>query len=158
MEQILFQCAYQKVFDILYEKVEEFGIPLKEPTLVLGDFEMAVINAVISCFGEDILRLCFFHLCQSVYRHIQGNGLQTSYNDPDDRSIKAAAHQLCALAFVPPEDVIRVFLKFAPTVPESFEPIIAYFEVNFKSKIVFLYLKILNLFVTAKLHSKTSPR
>lgn len=103
---------------------------------------MAIINAVMSCFGEDILRLCFFHLNQSVYRHIQASGLQALYNDPDDRSIRTAAHMLCVLAFVPPHDMIRVFLKFALTVPEFFQPIIEYFEVSNNIRLFFQLLKI----------------
>lgn len=125
---------------------------------MISDFEMAIINAVIGCFGEEIVRLCYFHLNQSVYRHVQEKGLQTLYNDPDDRSIKTAAHMLCALAFVPPDDVITVFLKFAPTVPAAFRPIIEYFEVSLNIRLFFMINVYMNFFFAAQLYQKKGQR
>ena len=65
---------------------------------------MALINSVKLKFGNNI-SACFFHLRQCVYRHLQTEGLQIQYNNPNYCSIKQAAQAMCALAFVPVEDV-----------------------------------------------------
>lgn len=38
---------------------------------------------------------------------------------------------MCALAFVKPEDVERVFLIFVDSIPDAFQPVATYFEVVF---------------------------
>ena len=74
------------------------------------------------------LLACFFHLKQTVFRRVQAEGLQAAYNDPDDRSIKEAAQMICALAFVPVEDVEKAFDIFVDRAPEAFMEVADYFE------------------------------
>ena len=95
------------------------------------DFELAIINALKETFAIEIIRLCLFHLCQSVYRRIQAEGLEQKYKDEVDNSIREAARCMCALAFVPPQDVADIFDKFYDQVPEDFLPIADYFEINY---------------------------
>ena len=78
----------------------------------MSDSEFGIINAVKAHFGDDVVSLCLFHLYQSVYCKNQEFGLQTQYQDEDDASIREAARSMCALDFVPPEDVLRVFDAF----------------------------------------------
>ena len=87
----------------------ESGINIIYPQTIMSDFELAIINAVRTHFGRNIIRLCLFHLCQSVYRRIQQEGLLRQYGDETDSSIRDAARTMCALAFVPPDDVAIVF-------------------------------------------------
>ena len=77
------------------------------------------------------IKLCFFHLKQNVFRRIQSEGLQGRYNDPEDRTIKLAAAKLCALSFVPPDEVPEVFSGLCNDIPDDFLPIADYFEVNY---------------------------
>lgn len=125
------ESSYIKIFEIVIAKARDFGICINMPAWVMTDFELGLINAVKKTIGDDRIRLCFFHLCQSVYRHIQSEGLQALYNDPDDRSIKTACHMLCALAFVPPDDVIKHFETLEEDIPDQVLPIADYLEVNY---------------------------
>ena len=63
--------TYTKVFQVTTEFATEAGIQIRNPTTVISDFEMAIINAAKSRFDKDIIRVCLFHLCQNVYRKIQ---------------------------------------------------------------------------------------
>lgn len=47
---------------------------------VVGDFEAAVWKAVRQVLPHVQMRGCSFHWSQSVWRHIQGLGLQSAYN------------------------------------------------------------------------------
>jgi len=47
---------------------------------VVGDFEAAVWKAVRHVLPHVQMRGCSFHWSQSVWRHIQGLGLQSAYN------------------------------------------------------------------------------
>ena len=96
----------------------------------MTDFELCIINAVQSVFG-DIARACFFHLQQRIYRRVQHEDLQQAHNDPNDKSVKVAAQMLCALAFVPVDDINDVFENLMEELPESFLHIAEYFEVNY---------------------------
>lgn len=59
-------------------------------------------EAAIKSYG-NVVKACLFHLSQSVYRHVQSEGLQKKY--AEDADIRDGVHMLCALAFVPVEDV-----------------------------------------------------
>ena len=76
----------------------------------------------------DIVLTCFFHLRQTVFRHIQAEGLQIAYNNRNDRSIKHAAQKMCALAFVPVKDVVKCFDVLKHDLPDTFLPIAQYLE------------------------------
>ncbi|XP_051173358.1 uncharacterized protein LOC127289462 [Leptopilina boulardi] len=96
----------------------------------MTDFEVAIINAVIAIFG-NIVHCCLFHLCQSVFRRVQFEGLQGQYNNENDRSIKAATQMLCALAFVPHENVSEHFDTLMEDIPDDFICVADYFEVTY---------------------------
>ena len=68
--------AYTKVLEVTLAYAENAGIRINFHQTVMSDFEIAIINATKTHFGEDVIRLCLFHLCQSVYRHVQSTGLQ----------------------------------------------------------------------------------
>lgn len=110
------------------QKLEELECPL--PVHIMVDFELAIINAAMENFMDALIEACLFHLSQSCFRHVQAEGLQAHCNDPNDSSIRDAARQMCALAFVPVADVVRVFLLFEQGVPRLFKPVTKYFEVN----------------------------
>lgn len=122
------EAAYRKVFEVTLSAAQSFEIPYEIPFYVMCDFEIAIINAILSTIG-DVIRACFFHLCQSIWRRIQADGLAAAYNDPQDRSIRDAARKLCALAFVPLHDVESVFLEFKASAPQNFGPVTDYFQV-----------------------------
>lgn len=107
----------------------------------MSDFELGIINAIISNFGE-IVAACLFHLRQNAFRRIQHEGLQRQYNDQNDDSIKQATYMMCALAFVPTAEVPRVFDILVDHLPEAFLPVAEWFEVQLKMKrLTFLHAK-----------------
>ena len=59
---------------------------------------------------------------------MQEVGLQTLYNDPEDREIKIGTHMLLALAFVPPDDVQDAFRELQPTLRDELKPVVKYFK------------------------------
>ena len=97
----------------------------------MSNFELGIINAVKAHFGDDVVSLCFFHICQIFYRKIQEFYLQTQYQDEDDTSIRETARSLGASAFVPSEDVLRVFDAFYDCIPDAFIPVADYFETTY---------------------------
>ena len=123
--------AYSKVIEETLLSAEEWGIRANQPSSVMTDLEMGIINAVKQHLPPESIRLCLFHLCQSVYRKIQTEGLQEQYGDKDDTSLREASKSMCALAFVPPEDVVDVFDTLYNELPEEFLPVANYFEVNY---------------------------
>lgn len=118
--------AYTKVIEVTLSYASNAGVRVHHPQTVMNDFEVAIINSVVIHFGEDVIRLCLFHLCQSVYRKVQAEGLQQRYYDNAD--IRNAMHTMCALAFVPPDDVGHVFDLFYDKIPQEFAVIADYFE------------------------------
>ncbi|KAB0801401.1 hypothetical protein PPYR_01533 [Photinus pyralis] len=78
-----------------------------QPQTIMTDFEVAMINAIRIEFPQTIHRGCFFHLCQSIFRHIQENGLKREYERNPE--VALTLKLLPALAFVPPQDVIPAF-------------------------------------------------
>ena len=46
---------------------------------VMIDFEIAVMNSIITVFPRAEIKGCFVHLCQNVYRKVQALGLQQIY-------------------------------------------------------------------------------
>lgn len=98
------------------------------PGTVMSDLEVAIINATTENMPFSEISLCFFHLKKAMYRHVQSLGLAGAYNDPHDRSLKIFIHKLAALAFVPPDDVMKLFKRLKREAPAHAARFIEYFE------------------------------
>ncbi|KAK3929190.1 FLYWCH-type zinc finger-containing protein 1 [Frankliniella fusca] len=122
------QVSYTTVLEVVLDKCRAARIPEPEPTTVVSDFELGIINAVATVFPDADLRLCFFHLGQSVFRQVQDAGLQVASRDPDDRSVKEGVHELLSLAFVPPADVEGVLAELREVIPDTLLNIVDYFD------------------------------
>lgn len=120
--------SYRAVLRAVADKCVELGFAAPCPRSIMSDFELAIINSVKQVYPQSTILLCFFHLSQSVWRHLQSIGLQVAYNDPENREVKNGFSQLLALAFVPAEDVSRVFNMLKPTLPQSMEELAKYFD------------------------------
>ncbi|KAL7295781.1 hypothetical protein TKK_0010832 [Trichogramma kaykai] len=113
---------------IIFTTRENLKVLFRSP-LWKSDFELAIINAAAE-FGGTV-RLCLFHLCQSVYRFLCEVGLQSAYKDSKNDSVRTALRMMCALAFVPVDDVEKVFdlFKEQEELPEVFRiKVVPYFE------------------------------
>lgn len=62
------ESTYIRVLEAIKDKAEQFQVNFPEPETVVSDFELAIINAVKAVFPHATLRLCFFHLGQSIWR------------------------------------------------------------------------------------------
>jgi len=62
---------------------------------------------------------------------VQDEGLQTAYNDPDDRTLKEFFHSLLSLGFVPLDYVEAAYDALSDDIPEEGLPVAVYFEENY---------------------------
>lgn len=123
--------AYTKVFEVILSQAQKYGLRVQLPQAVMSDFELAIINAIKTHLNPNSVHLCFFHLCQNVFKKIISEGLKVKYMDENDSSIRDAARSMCALAFVPVQDVLSLFDALYEEMPDDFLPIADYFEVTY---------------------------
>ena len=62
--------SYSTVLRKTVSAAERFHVRIQHPQTVISDFELAIISAVKNVFSIESIRLCLFHLCQSMYRRI----------------------------------------------------------------------------------------
>lgn len=126
------QEAYATVLRAVKNAATRYGVPILRPPRMMMDFEVAQKNAAEEVYRnrreDPEVKYCFYHLGQSVYRHVQDEGLRRQYNNPDNRSIKEATHMLLSLAFVPLDDLEASFDLLVDEVPLMFLPVTSYFE------------------------------
>ncbi|XP_068218549.1 uncharacterized protein [Palaemon carinicauda] len=82
----------------MFEMVKSL-VPNLRPECIHCDFEQAVIGAMTECFPGVQIKGCFFHLAQSMQRHIAAVEATRQYNSDPDFSLKAK--MILALVFVP---------------------------------------------------------
>ncbi|KAF5281724.1 hypothetical protein FQR65_LT14564 [Abscondita terminalis] len=102
--------------------------PIVSPISILMDFELAMMNGVRDAFPESIIKGCFFQFSQSVFRHIQTEGLQRRYEMEPEFAL--TMRMLPALAFVPAGNVINVFEQLCEenVIPPEAQGVLDYFE------------------------------
>ncbi|RWS20639.1 uncharacterized protein B4U80_09577, partial [Leptotrombidium deliense] len=123
------ESTYDNLFAALIAKA-----PALNPSTIMTDFEVAAQNAFRSFFPNCIIRGCFFHFCQAIYRKIKGcNDIQQLYEDISNVDNALYIRQIAALAFVPEEDVLSSFQSliqsdFFAQHEQTLLPLIDYFE------------------------------
>jgi hypothetical protein len=80
--------------------------PQLSPKSIMFDFEKGAMNAAKCVFPSVDIKGCF-HLCQSIWRQIQSNGLQSKYSNDSDFALNL--RKLAALAYIPENDVLSAF-------------------------------------------------
>ena len=76
---------------------------------------------------ETVVKCCFFHLTQNVWRKVQAAGMQADYSQDEELAIRI--RQLPALAFAHPYDVHQLFAEVAQQLPMSqATELVLYFE------------------------------
>ena len=72
---------------------------------------------------------CFYHLCSNVWKHLQQLGFQQRYNED---IIALHFRVLCALAFLPPNDVVQGFDELVDLIRTNYnndvEDLLEHFE------------------------------
>ncbi len=92
------QETYQRVFQLLEKVRVNLQLDLL-PSLLVSDFELAIMNAARSIFPSASIKGCYFHFCQAILRKIQELGLQVEYKENQElRSFvrKTATPGFCA--------------------------------------------------------------
>ena len=93
------------------------------------DFEQACIRALPVVFPNVTVIGCLFHLCKSVYRRVQTDGLQQQYIDQE--AFRTNIGMIPAFAFVPLDDIIPAFERLSQHCQDDEQTIFDYFESNY---------------------------
>lgn len=117
---------YSTVLRAVVSAAETYGILNCQPRKIMSDFEKSITIAFQTTFPAVRLSDCFFHMSQSIYRHIQSTGLQEQYNTQDSL-LKLYTHMLAALAFVPEDHVEELFDLLKTESPRDLTLVIDYF-------------------------------
>jgi len=125
------ELSYTAVLQAVKAIATATGIHVLDPETVIADFEVAIINAVKFVLPNANLRLCCYHLGQSMWRSVQEHGLQADYINTEKPEVKNSIHQLLSLAFVPTDDVPSCFDELLEVIPDEVEDIAEYFEKNY---------------------------
>ncbi|XP_072161462.1 uncharacterized protein [Bemisia tabaci] len=120
--------SYTTVFMQVKQYYIDNNIATSGDLTIMCDFELAIINAQQAVFDYANSRLCYFHLAQSVYRHVQDAGLQAQYRDENDRSIKIGVRSVLGLAFVPTDDVAEALDLLEEDLPDELLGTVEYFD------------------------------
>lgn len=113
----------------MFQAVRELYDSTQEPELFSCDFEEALIKKFSANFPSTTVGGCLFHFAQNILRHVRGTGLQREYHS--NATINLHVRMLVALAFVPPNDVVKIFEELEEYVDPSLEPILEYLEDNY---------------------------
>ncbi|XP_031327714.1 uncharacterized protein LOC116158974 [Photinus pyralis] len=104
--------------------------PNLKPSTIMIDFERAAIEAFQTEFPEILVRGCFFHLGQCIWRKVQEHGKAVRY--ANDVEFAVQVKMLTAISFLPLHDVVLGFEELMDTEYYRNEidlhPICDYFE------------------------------
>ncbi|KAI6646401.1 hypothetical protein LOD99_12524 [Oopsacas minuta] len=95
---------------------------------MLLDFEKGAITSFEHVWPNTVVKCCFFHLTQNIWRHVQSVGLQSAYTH--DEELAMCIRRIPALAFARPADVHDLFDQVAMDLPLTSEigELVDYFE------------------------------
>ena len=94
------------------------------------DFAKPFYQALEHVFGENVnIKECYFHLSQSIWRRIQEQNLVEMYSENEELGLKMK--MLAALAFVPPNRVLKHYEVLSDDIPAELEPLYTYLEDNY---------------------------
>jgi hypothetical protein len=119
--------CYSVLFELLKRYVYHKLNTNLAPKLIITNFEIAAINAIKKKFRGCINKLCFFHLNQSIWRHIQASGLAKRYGK--DSAFAHKMRHLAALAFLEPSEIPDAFDMISnEVIPTEAEEVLIWFE------------------------------
>lgn len=125
---------YRELLTVVIRKIVELG-SLPRPKTVMLDFEAAAMNAVTSVLGPEVsVKGCFYHLCQSTWRHIQEKGLTQMYKE--NENVKLYCGMTDALAFLPTDDVRQGMEMLWESAPFELFDLLHYFDATYVSGLV----------------------
>ena len=119
------EATYTRFFREVFNNINGIG-----PADILLDFERSALNALGNVQPLLDKKGCFFHLSSNVWKHIRNLGMQARYNQEPEFALHL--RMLCALAFLPPNDVINGFVALCQQIRNTFnadaDDLLEYFE------------------------------
>ena len=98
-----------------------------QPQSVQCDYEIGIYNAIADVWPSSTRRGCYFHHKKSLWKHLQLLDLAEQYAIPGS-NIRKYFKMMGALAFVPEDDVKRVWRLLKPLIPDDMLHIVSYYE------------------------------
>ena len=121
----------EEIYTKLFREVEQHVA--NSPTNILMDSEWAGSNSVHQVYPNTEFKGCFYHISSNMWKHIQNLGLQSHYQG--DKNFALWLRMFSALAFIPPNDVMRYFELLIDEIRNNFNDecnnLINYFEHTF---------------------------
>ena len=114
------QGTYEFIIRAIRTAAEERGLQF-HPQSFMTDFETGLLSAITAQLPETQKRGCFFHFCQSCYRHIQSLGLQQTYRENNAHRIVLRVSM--AFAFLPLNEIVPTFRKYMALI-ENYIPLL----------------------------------
>ena len=90
--------SYRQIFQFINNEIRNLTGNDWVPRNCIADFELAIITAFETEFPNCNIYGCYFHFCQSIWRHIQELGLTRGYRQ-DDR-LKHCLRKIMSRMFV----------------------------------------------------------
>ena len=101
--------------------------PQSDPSEMLLDFEKAAINSFEHTWPNCMVKGCFFHLSQNIWRKVQAVGMQGLYSQ--DQELAIWIRMIPPLAYAAPHEVPDMFAEVAAQLPmPQADGLIQYFE------------------------------
>ena len=82
------EAAYRQMLRQLKLEIEASHPDYPADGTIMTDMERAAMNAFGAVFPEKAQSVCFFHLCQAVWKKTKGTGLQTAYGEDAELALK----------------------------------------------------------------------
>ena len=107
------QATYRRMLQQVFDRVGDNRLQD-----VLVHFERAAINA-FHLIDENIdMKGCFYHLSSNIWKKVQYFALQQRYNE--DQEFALHTRMLCAVAFMPPDNVITGFEEISDLIRDTY--------------------------------------
>lgn len=90
--------TYRRFFELVQGAGDTHNIEVK-PAIIMMDFEMAAKRGVRIVFPDVVVKGCYFHYSQCVWRKVQACGLATEFRDND--AFRTLARRAGVLPLVP---------------------------------------------------------
>lgn len=113
--------TYKRVFQAIRNHVTP-----NDPISIMLDFEAAPKTSILYLWPGVSVRLCIFHLGQSLMRKVQKEHLLTTYEEDDD--FRKTIRSLAGLAFLPERLIPRAFDAIKREANAIANPILEYFK------------------------------
>ncbi|KAG0439758.1 hypothetical protein DMUE_2210 [Dictyocoela muelleri] len=127
--------TYLNVFEFIKNEINR-----EAPHMITIDFEMAAFLALKEVFTESKIQGCFFHFSQLLFRSVQRFNLYKAYLN--NVNIRTTFRMMLALAFVPPKQIYKEFLKLDSFINNDeelklFLPLWKYFKNTYGKSLIY---------------------